>query len=206
MRLSSKIIGTADSFITFADESETLRDSLVELIDEGICSAAQGGNGKSDDVTNEFDAAAATLVDILTQLQSFADNDVTQIRDSFGQDLNSIVESVENKTTIVETHANPAYYAGPALGFGFLFMIGLLLAWSSVKRRPFFFCLQTWVLLPLFFVFIFISIIIIAAVGMVLVANAGAYVSFFQSLLLKFYFFPLDNNPSYDNDMFLINC
>lgn len=155
--------------IEFGQNSVPLRNTLVDMIDEGLCKSFEGGNANPEE---EFDDAATTLVVILTALQDFAKNDLTDIRDTFATDIISIGSQMTNTTDITERIANPAYYAGPTIALGAVLFIGILLAWCEM-RSPFYFCIQTWIIMPLFFVLITVSIVVITIVGAVLVANAG---------------------------------
>ncbi len=168
IKLSDKVEATANSFITLGDDTVVIRDSLKAQVDEGLCSFA-GGNSKK---SAEFDEAALTLIDVLDGLQEFAKNEVTDIRDTFGANLEGRVNRVESTTDQYERILNPAFYAGPAIGLGFVFMTGLILAWLRIKM-PMYFCVQTWFFLPLFFIFFTFSFIVIVGVGLVAVANAG---------------------------------
>ena len=151
------------------DDSAILRDSLIDQIDEGICNSFQGGNANP---LAEIDNLASELVIVLNELQEFAKAEVIDIKETFGSDLESRVNAVEDTTDYYESVLNPAYYASPAIVFGFIFMIGIILAWVNIKFGIYF-CIQTWVILPLFFIFFTVSIIAIAAVGIALVGNAG---------------------------------
>lgn len=166
--LAEKVASTSDSFISFSEESEQLRDSLQVLIDQGICGSFQGGNGN---VLDEFDTPANALNDALGALQEFAQTDVTEIKETFQSNMESAVNDVEDIVEVYESSTNAAYYAGPAIAFGLLFMIGIVLA-SMNSKFKLYFLLQTWLFLPLFFIFFTVSILIIVVVGIALVANA----------------------------------
>ena len=157
--------------IQFGDSSSVIRDNLIEVIDEGLCESFEGGNTNPEE---EFDNAAASVVDILGQVQGFARNELTDIRDTFANDIMEIINQTSNSTDSTEILANPTYYAVPTITLGFMLLFGLMFAWFDVGI-PGFFCAQIWVIMPLFFILIFISIAVIASVGAVLVANSGEW-------------------------------
>ena len=170
IRLSDKVTGLADSFISVGNDSTVLRDSLIDQLDDGICNSFEGGNANP---LAEIDDLASELVTVLDQLQEFAKSDVIDIKDTFGSNLEDRVNSVEDRIDLWQSILNPAFYAGPAIGLGFIFMIGIILAWVKIKFCCLYFCIQTWIILPFFFIFFTASILTIAAVGTALVANAG---------------------------------
>lgn len=169
IELSAKVTSTADSFISFSSEDVApLRDSLVDLIDGGICQSLRRTH---PDLVGEFDEAAGQLVAVLNQLQGFSINEVADIKDTFTSNLQSIPENVEYYTTKYEERIDPAHYATPTITFGCLFMIGIVLAWSSVNIKIYILT-QTWIIMPLFFIFISLTVILTVGVGSALVANS----------------------------------
>ncbi len=167
--VSSKVVDTADRMIEFGETSVPLRDSLIDLIGEGICESFEGGNSNPQE---EFDDVATTLVGLLTEMQNFAKNELVDIREVFRTDIVNMAHQMGNTTDTTEIVANPAFYSGPAIALGGLIFIGTLLAWFEVAP-PVYFCIQTWFTMPLFLLLIFASIIVITAVGAILVANSG---------------------------------
>lgn len=155
--------------IEFGENSVELRNNLIDKIDGGLCNSFEGGNSNPEE---EFDAAASILVVILEDLQNFAKNELTDIRETFATDVSAIGIQMTNTTDTVQILAHPSYYAGPTIALGFFLFIGLLLAWREVSV-PKYFCFHKWFIMPLVFILISISIIVIAAVAAVLVANSG---------------------------------
>lgn len=157
--------------IAFGNSSMTLRDNLIDVIDEGVCQSFEGGNANPQD---EFDNAASSLVEVLNEMQNFATNELVEIRDVFATDIVAMAHRISNTTDTTEIAANPTYYAVPAMALGSILFIGAVLAWTEVGF-PGYFCIQTWFFMPLFLLLIFTSIIVITAVGAVLVANSGKF-------------------------------
>jgi hypothetical protein len=155
--------------ITFGEDTLPLRNDLIDVIDGGLCQSFQGGNENPEDT---FDEAASSLVVILTELQNFANSELTDIRDTFENDVMSLSQKTANATNNTEILANPALYAVPAITLGLLLLIGTVFAWLEIGGSGFFW-VQTWIIMPLFFILLFSSIILIAVVGAVLVANSG---------------------------------
>ena len=155
--------------IDFGETSVPLRDNLIDTIGQGLCQSFEGGNANPQD---DFDQAATQLVGLLNDMQNFARNELVVIRDVFATDIIAMANQMGNTTDTTEIIANPAYYALPAITLGGILFIGTLLAWNDVKI-PGYFCLQTWLILPLFLILILASIAVITAVGAVLVANSG---------------------------------
>lgn len=168
MGLTTKVVDNADSFITLGDQSAAFRESLFELIGTGVCNVFEPENVES----NPIDGQIAVIVDALEGLQTFALNYVKDIKNAFEQDMKRVLQDIDDETNDYERRLNPAHYAGPAITFGIVLMIGVILAWLPYRNKIYF-GIQTWVMMPLFFVFISVSIIIIAIVGVVLAANSG---------------------------------
>ena len=67
-----------------------IRDSLVSMIDDGVCSSFDGGNGDPVDV----DVQAQKAVDSLTDLSDFTTGQLTEIADEFSDQFMSIEADV----------------------------------------------------------------------------------------------------------------
>lgn len=169
IELSKTVTSSADSFIAFSDDSVELRNALKNLVGDGICNSFEDGNSKPLD---DFDNAANAMIQTLDGLQEFAKTEIVDIRDTFGANLESRVNAVEDVFDQYQRILNPAFYAGPAIALGVIFMIGIILAWMKFELSSYF-CVQTWIFLPIFYGFITISAFIIAFIGVALVANAG---------------------------------
>ncbi len=157
--------------IEFGNSSEVFRDNLIDTIGQSLCES-YGGRNSNIDPEHEFDQAALKLVGILSEMQDFARDELVDIRNTFAVDILDISHRMGNTTDSAVILANPAYYGAPTITVGFILFIGLILAWSELGP-PAYFCVQTWIIMPIFFVLIFASIIVITVVGAVLVANSG---------------------------------
>jgi hypothetical protein len=157
---------TSSSFIEFGRDSVVLRDDIEEKIEVGICDA-----GDNTDIFAAFESAGGQLVEVLDQLRDFGQTDIATIQDIFSNDVTSFLETVEKRTGQIEDNANLAYYGGVAVAIGALFTAGIILAWLALDIKIYF-CIQTWFVLPVFFIFISFTVVAIAFIGLVLVANA----------------------------------
>jgi hypothetical protein len=115
------------------------------------------------------------LVAILNTIQEFAKSDITTIKDSFSNDILGAIDNVKTYTDTAENQLNVAYYAGPTIIFGVIFMIGIILAFMSTDVKIYF-LIQKWGILTLFFLFISATMLIASTVGTVLVFNSGKFV------------------------------
>lgn len=172
--ISGKINSTATSFIKLGEESAVLRDSIVNIVEGGICEipAAIPQNQILTDALDQIDSAADAVVEILTTLSDFATNDVNTIRDAFTSEVDDAITQMKDGTDqAVEYYRITNFYAIPAIFFGCMTLAGIILAVLHMEIKPFI-CFQTWVVLPLLNIFIFVTVIVIAVIGLALVANA----------------------------------
>lgn len=126
-----------------------------------------GSGGPAD----QFDSAANQVVNILGDLQNFAKNDLTQIRDTFSMQFTSITNDLYYSAETGEKYAEPMWVALPVMFFGLILCTGALLAWKGPYIKVFF-AVQTWLILPLFSVVVIIMAVVLALTGTVLVANS----------------------------------
>ena len=96
------------------------------------------------------------------------------LSDIFSNDVTSFIETVEKRTDQIEDHANLAYYGGTAIAIGVVITFGIILAWLALDIKIYF-CIQKWFVLTVFYIFISITVVAIAFIGLVLVANSGEF-------------------------------
>lgn len=173
--MAQNVVDATDLMIEYRYKSVIWRDNLADMIDQGLCQSFQGGNTNSEEA---FDTSASAVVDLLNGLQNFASSELTDIRTTFATDIIEIGNMIDGTADTVETIAKSAYYGGPTIALGSLLLIGLILAWFEVPIMNYF-CIQKWITLPLFFILIFVSVILVSAIAAILVANSG--MSLFQS-------------------------
>ena len=170
--LAVDITNIADDLITEGDATTPIRDNFVLLMENGVCSSFNGGNGQPVDV----DSKVQTAVDILTDLSDFTSGQLTDIRDNFSSQFLNVDSQVTSYIDTVQKYARISYYAYGIIIISSIFYIGAYLAWfapqsfSSVKSYFFF---QQWIVMPLFFLILIITAIFAAAVGTALVVNSG---------------------------------
>ena len=129
--------------------------------------------GILEEINNEADA----VVEILTQLSDFAVSDELQfLRDNtFTSEVNDVITQIEKGTDdAVEYYRLINLYSIPAIFFGCMILVGIILAVLNSEIKPFI-CFQAWVVLPLLYIFIFFTVIVTASVSLMLVANAGEF-------------------------------
>ena len=149
--------------------------SIVDVVEGGICEIDNSivGIPIPTDSIQQINDAANAVVEILNTLSDFAKSEATTIRDTFKSQVYDSVSEVEDVTDqIVEYYLNSVYYAGPAIAFGCLILMGIILAFLRINIKPYF-CVQTYLILPLLFLFIVGTVIVIAVVGLALVAVSG---------------------------------
>lgn len=165
------IVSTTDELIAFGDGTTALRAEIVELIDEGVCSAAGGAGVGAVEVQQTFDDAAVQVVDILTELEGFSKNKLTELRDTFAVEFDTVNDGLSASADSGESYARPMFISIPVVVFGLLLMMGAILAWQELNISMYF-KIQTWCILPLFGLLVVVIGFVLAAIGTVLVANS----------------------------------
>lgn len=164
--IAKLIVNSTDEVIAFGENTVALRDNIVAELEQKVCTRDGSGG-----VADQFDQAATSVVNILTALQDFSKNELTDIRNTFSTEFNSISNDFSSASDTGESYSQPSYIAGPVIAFGLLLTLGAYLAWKG----PFimaYFATQTWVVLPIFSLIIVVIAIVLAVTGTVLVANS----------------------------------
>lgn len=164
--IAKLIVNATDEVIAFGENTVALRDNIVAELEQKVCTA--DGNGG---VADQFDQAATAVVNILTALQDFSKNELTDIRNTFATEFNSVTNDIYNATETGETYSQPSYIAAPVITFGLVLALGTYLAWRGPVVKPYF-TIQTWLILPLFSILVVVIAIVLAVTGTVLVANS----------------------------------
>jgi len=159
----------ADLIIKAGEESVPIRDSVVSLIEQGICNSFDGGNGASISI----DPIAQEAVKALTMLSDYTKTDFTTLRNQFDtgfvtaeMDVNGIVDRTEG-------YAKISYYATVVVIFSILLAGGTYFSMVGRRIRMYFLC-QTWVIVPVYFIFLVMTAIVTSFIGAALVLNSDA--------------------------------
>ncbi len=158
-------------------DTTPVRDDLVQMIDDGVCNSFDGGNGDPVPV----DSTVQTAVTILTDLSDFTQGPLTDIKDNFATQFVAIEADVTNYIDQAQDYGRVSYYALAIIIISSLLYVGAYIAWFAPKLCAFkaYFCLQTWIVLPIFFVTLILTAFFTAAIGTALVVNSGTYCYFF---------------------------
>lgn len=141
------------------------------MIDQGVCSSFDGGNGDPIDVDEKAQAAVV----VLTDLSDFTSGDLINIRENFSTEFQQIEASVNTYIDQGEKYAKVSYYAIGVITLSSFLYIGAYLAWFAPKMftTNAYFCIQTWIILPILFLTLVVTTVIAAAIGTALVVNSG---------------------------------
>jgi hypothetical protein len=164
--IAKLIVNSTDEVIAFGDNTVALRDNIVLELEQKVCTADGSGG-----VADQFDQAATAVVNILTALQDFSKNQLTDIRNTFATEFNTVSNDLYSASETGESYSQPSFIASPVIVFGLLLTFGTYLAWKGPYFKPYF-VMQTWFLIPVFMIFIVIIAIVLAATGTILVANS----------------------------------
>jgi len=164
--IADSIVNATDKVILFGENTEALRDTIIEELEDPICEP-DGSGGPAD----QFDSAANQVVNVLGDLQNFAKSDLTQIRDTFSMEFTTVNSGIYDNAEKGEQYAEPMWVATPVIVFGLILCAGAYLAWKGPYIKSYF-AVQTWLILPLFFVVVVIMAIVLSLLGTVLVANS----------------------------------
>jgi len=160
----------AEDLIKSGDFTIPIRDNLVAMIENGVCSSFDTGSGIIIDV----DPKAEQVVQILTDLNDFTKGELVTIKDDFSTQFSSIEEDVNSMLDDAQGYARISYYAIGIISLSAILYIGAYLAWFGPKWMSMktYFCFQTYFVLPLYFLTILLTGIFTAAIGTTLVVNS----------------------------------
>lgn len=142
-------------------------------MEEGACSSFAGGNGN----TIDFDNEAQTVVDQLTSLSDFTRGDLTTLKNNFQTEFFNAQVEVNLVVDKAQSYARLSYYAIAVIFLSTLLSIGGYMAWFGPKIRTYFF-VQSWIVLPLYFVVLIMTAIITGAISAAMVVNSGKFFRF----------------------------
>jgi hypothetical protein len=174
--LARNVTLVVEDLIVAGESTTPIRDNLVEMIDDGVCSAFDGGNG----VVIDLDEQANMVVDTLTDLSDFTSVELTDIKNNFDDQFQSIEADVNYILDEVQGYARISYYAIGIVSMSSLLYIGAYLAWFGprILTLKTYFYFQSWVVLPLYFLTLIFTAVFTSAIGSALVVNAGMCMDF----------------------------
>ena len=165
------ISNIANDLIEAGNSTKPIRDNLVQMMADGVCSSFDGGNGDPIDVDTQVQKA----VDLLTDLSDFTGGELTSIHDNFSSQFEIIDEDVTNILDSAQDYSRVSYYAIGVISLSSIMYLGAYLAWFGPQQclpMKGYFCLQTWIVVPLYFLTLIITAILTAAIGTALVVNS----------------------------------
>ena len=166
--IADSVVNITDEVISFSSNTIELKEDIVLELENKICEPDGSGG-----IADNFDNSAQQVVNILGALQDFSLSDLKEIRTTFATKFDMVTDDFYDLTGIGEQYAEPMYMGIPILVFGLGLFIGTFLAWKArIPCSNVFFCLQSWTLLPTFFVIIVLMVIVLAISSIALVANS----------------------------------
>lgn len=172
--ITNAVKTTLGDAIAFGEETIPVKDDLVTRIEGGLCVSQ---SPDFDNTANEINNGANQVLSALTEIKDFSSNELSSIVDTFEENF-STEDTIDDVLSKGETYSKPAVYsAAPIALLGLVFFISGFLSWRVTRCKPYF-CIQTWLLLPVFFVVIVVTTILAAGSAIVLTVNAGKSNSF----------------------------
>lgn len=168
--LATEITDITNDLIDAGTLTMPIRDSVVDVIEGGVCSSFDSGNGEPIDV----DTNAQKVVEVLTDLNDFTNGELIDIRENFSTQFEAIESEVNYYIDLAQEYAKTSYYAIGVICLSALLYIGAYLAWfgqGCISLKSYF-CLQTWVILPLYLLSLVATAIFTSAIGTALVVNS----------------------------------
>ncbi len=187
--LADDITSIAEDLIHSGNFTIPIRDNLVALIDNGVCSSFSTGNNE----TIDLDSKAEEAVQVLTDLSDFMRSDLVDIKDNFSSRFNIIEQDVNGMLDTAQDYARISYYAIGIISLSSLLYIGAYLAWFGPKWMSLktYFCFQTYIVLPLYFITLVLTALFTAGIGTTLVVNSGKSKMSDTRIILETAFFHL---------------
>ncbi|GFH58897.1 hypothetical protein CTEN210_15373 [Chaetoceros tenuissimus] len=166
--IADSVVNITDEFIAFSSNTLGLKEEIVVELEKRICEPDGSGG-----IADNFDNSAQQVVNVLGALQDFSLSDLVEIRTTFATKFDMVTDDFYDITGVGKKYAEPMYMWIPILIFGLGIFIGTILAWKArIPCSGMFFCLQSWTLLPVFFLIIVIMVIVLAISSIALVVNS----------------------------------
>jgi hypothetical protein len=165
---ADNVTRVANDIIIAGNNANTTRNEAVAILEKGVCGFV-GGNGNQDP---DIDDQIATILDLLkNELNDFAKDDLTLMTNEYSTEFSTAQKETTRVVDLSKEYVQISWYAITVIIFSTLLSIGAYLAWFGPRIRAYF-CFQTWILLPIYFVVILVSAIVLAVLGPVIVANS----------------------------------
>jgi hypothetical protein len=166
--MARSVTSIVDSVIQAANETIPVRDDVVVMLEEGLCSSFPGANGESIDL----DGLGLTAIGKLSELSDFTNGELTVLRNSFETEFVAAETEVLRVLDTAEDYARISYYAIAIVVVTLLLTLQSHMAWTGPHFSAFF-CFQKWITVPAFYILLAFSAIVTAALSAVLIVNTG---------------------------------
>jgi len=206
VNIAENVTSVADDIIKAGEDTIPIRDDAIQLLKEGACSSFAGGNGNNID----FDDEAENVVEQLTSLSDFTRGELTELKNNFETEFFNAQTEVNLVVDQAQTYAKLSFYAIAVIFLSTLLSMGGYMAWFGPKIRSYFF-VQSWIVLPLYFVVLIMTAIIAGAISAAMVVNSdicmgGEYgnpESFIKSIADQY--LPLNEYPRQIVDYYILD-
>jgi len=156
----------ADSATEAQKNFEDSRIRTKSLLENGICQ-----DPSKTTVADETIAVMTNVLDDIGDWSLLVEESLGDIQSTLERAEQTYVEDVYSGIDIVEDYASISWIMITMLIFAPILLIGLLLAVFGLNLKPFF-CIQGWVILPLFMMSLALSIFISCVCAIALVINS----------------------------------
>lgn len=165
---ASDVTRKADELLTVGVAANKTRSETVSILKTGIC-GFDGGNGNP---VPELEVKTEELVFLLDdELNDFAKDDLSTMRMEYNTEFGVAEKQAKRVVDVTKDYSSISWYAVVVIALSSLLALGAYMAWFGPHSRLYF-CLQTWVFLPIYFVVVLMSAVVLAVLGPVLVANS----------------------------------
>ena len=149
-----------------------MKNDLLSLLEDGICISQ---TESFDETADKVNGQTREVVNVLTALQDFSRNELTSLRQTFDGRFSPQFDAVFEFSLKGESYSRAMYAAAPVPLLGLILCFGAIAALWYPNLSTYF-CFQTWVVLPLFFILVFVAGIYAAASSVWLTMNSGKQV------------------------------
>jgi len=169
--IENLLVNSTNDAINFGTDTVPLKENLITVLDGGICNPPDPSFQSTADQIN---SQAQSVVNILAAIQDFSRNELITLQSAIDQEIDPVVDALFRVANEGEKYSTPLYIAAPIVVFGLILGFGAFLSWKGSGCSPYF-CVQSWIVLPFFFLFIFIITILAALAGTLLTINSGKF-------------------------------
>ena len=171
-RTANQIIDEVSSFIDAIDntvrEGISLRNATISLLKNDFC---PGGDLTAETGT-DFDAIIENVTTFLNRLGNFSQANIADAQEA-SRTASNTCDSIESTSDNIQLKSwQSLIFIVPFSVFSFVFISGVLLAWYD-RSFKWLTSLITWLVLPLFFIWVIICWVCCGAMAIGASANAG---------------------------------